>query len=144
MSTLYRWWAALLFLAIVVQVGLAGIGAFRTVKLADDSKFASKHAVEHFFDPHGILGSIIIGLAILLVVFAAVARVGSTRLKWAGALLGLTILQLLLAALGSWKGALGFFHPINALILFAVSGLIAHREWRAGRLAAGAPREPAA
>ncbi len=145
MTTLYRWWAALVFLAVVVQVGLAGVGAFRTVKTADDSatKAVTKHSVEHYFNPHAALGTIIIGGALLLVIFGAVAKVGSTRLKWAGALFGLTIIQLLLAALGGWKGALGFFHPVNALIIFAVSGMIAHREWRREPSAAVAP-EPVA
>jgi hypothetical protein len=132
MATLYRWWAALLFVAIIVQVGLAGVGAFRTVKAADAKplKVVSHKAVDHYFSPHGALGTIIIGAALLLVVFGAIAKVGSGRLKLAGLLLGLTIVQLLLAALGGWKGALGFFHPINALFIFAVAGMIAHSEWR--------------
>ena len=34
--TLYRYWAALLFLAVVLQVGLAGYGAFYTAGKAED------------------------------------------------------------------------------------------------------------
>ena len=132
MSTLYRWWAALLFLAVVVQVGLAGVGAFRTTKAADDSstKTVSHHQIDNFFSPHGALGTIIAVAALLLVIFAAIAKVGPSRLKMAGALFVLAVVQIGLAALGDWKGALGFFHPVNALAIFAVSGLIAHREWR--------------
>jgi hypothetical protein len=132
MGTLYRWWAALLFLAIVVQVGLAGVGAFRTTKAADASptKTVTHHQVDTYFSPHGALGTIIAAAALLLVIFAAIAKVGPARLKLAGALFVLTLVQIALAALGDWKGALGFFHPVNALAIFALSGLIAHREWR--------------
>jgi hypothetical protein len=128
MSTLFRWWAALLFVAIVVQVGLAGVGAFRVSKLAHDAGTARKHNVEDFWGPHGVVGTILIVAALLLVVFAAIGW--RPELRRSGILFGLTILQLLLALLGHWKGALGFFHPVNALSIFALSGLIAHRAWR--------------
>ena len=34
--------------------------------------------------------------------------------------------------------AIGFFHPVNALLIFALSGLIAHQAWRGRELGAAA------
>ena len=56
-------------------------------------------------------------------------------MRWSGIALGLLVLQVLLAWLGAAVAGLGFLHPINALAIFAVTGMLTHRAWRgaAGR-----------
>ena len=138
MKTLFRWWAVLVVVAVVVQIGLAGVGAFRTAKLADKAGLVQKKTVEDFWNPHAALGYVIVILALVLLVIAAIAW--RAQVKHSAALFGLTILQVLLAALGYWKGALGFFHPINALAIAGLSGRIAFEAW-SGR-ARGAEQAP--
>ena len=67
-------------------------------------------------------------LIYLLLGFAA--RVGKSRLKRNGILFGLLILQVLLAWFGFEVAAIGFFHPINALLIFGLSGQMAWDAWR--------------
>jgi hypothetical protein len=140
MRTLFRWWALLVVVAVVVQIGLAGVGAFRTAKLADKAGLVQKKTVENFWNPHAVLGSLIVIFALVLLVIAAIGW--RAQVKQTAALFGLTILQVLLSALASWKGALGFFHPINALAIAGLSGRIAFEVWT-GR-ARGAEPAPAA
>jgi hypothetical protein len=140
MRQVFRWWALLLFLAIVVQIGLAGVGAFRSVKLADKAGLVQKHTLEDFWNPHVALGYVIVLGALVLVVIATIGR--RDEVRWSGLLFGLTIVQVLLAWLAGWKGALGFFHPINALLVFGVCGLIVHRTWT-GRSTSPAPARAA-
>jgi hypothetical protein len=40
---------------------------------------------------------------------------------------------MLFATLGSSVPALGFLHAVNALAIFALSGLLAHRAWTQAR-----------
>jgi hypothetical protein len=47
-----------------------------------------------------------------------------------GAIFGLLILQMLLAWIGYASPFVGFFHPVNALVLVALSGSVAWSEWR--------------
>ena len=72
MRTAFRIVVSLTSLAVIVQVGLAGYGAFHAVNLADDGK-ATKHAVENGFDPHGIVGTIVIALMVVLVLVSLAA-----------------------------------------------------------------------
>ena len=128
MRNAFKYLTSVIFVAVVVQVALAGYGAFNAVSKADDGK-ATKHAVDHGFSAHAALGTIILIVMLLLVVVAAAGRLGSPWLKWSGGLFLLGILQLLLAGLGDAVPSLGFLHAVNALVIYAVVGLLAHRAW---------------
>lgn len=144
LRTIFRAWAALLFLAIVVQVGFSGYGAFYAAKKVDDDKQIAKHTFEHGFSPHAALGTIVIIAGLILVVLALAARVGRPHVMQSLWVFLLLILQLILAAIGFAVPALGWLHPINALVVVGFSGRLAHSLWvqerRPGRVAA----EPAA
>ena len=58
MRTAFRYATSLLFLAIVVQVGLAGYGAFNAIDEADGGPVTQK-TIENGFDPHGVVGTIV-------------------------------------------------------------------------------------
>jgi hypothetical protein len=128
MRSAFKYLAGLFFVGVVVQVGLAGIGAFHAVNKNDDGPIA-KNKASDWFGAHGIVGSVLVLVALLLLIVAFIARDKAWR-KQAGWLFGLMIVQLVLAAVGSSVWALGFLHPINALAIFALSGMLAHSVWR--------------
>jgi nicotinamide riboside transporter PnuC len=125
----FKYLTSVLFLAVVVQVALAGYGAFNATSKADDDGSVTKHTVESAWDAHAVLGLIVLVVMLLLVVAAALARMGSPWLQWSGGLFVLGILQMLFAALGDAVPALGFLHAVNALAIYAASALLAHRAW---------------
>ena len=132
MRTAFRIVASLTSLAVIVQVGFAGYGAFNAIDKADHGHDISKKTIENGFDPHGILGTIVLVLMLILLVVALVARY---KIRIAAVLFGLGIIQLLLAAGGTSAAWVGFFHGVNALAIAGVAGSLAGNEWRAARVA---------
>jgi hypothetical protein len=132
MRTAFRIVATLTSFAVVVQVGFAGYGSFNAVDKADDAGSVTKTSLENGFDPHGVLGSVVVALMLVLLVVALIARY---RIRAAGLLLGLGIIQMLLAWGASGAAWVGFFHGINALAIAGIAGSIASEEWRAARVA---------
>lgn len=126
--TAFRWLTSILFVAIVVQVGLAGYGAFDAIHKAEGAS-VSKKAIEDGFGAHAAVGSLILLVMLLLVIVAAAGRLGPAKLKWSGGLLGLGILQMVLGVVSTSAPALGFLHTVNALAIYAASALLAHRTW---------------
>ena len=129
MRDLFRYLTSILFATVVGQVALTGYGAFYAVDKADDDNSVSKDAIEHGFNAHAILGTIIVVVMLLLLIVALAGRLGSQWVKWSAGLLVLGILQVLFAGIGSAVPALGFLHAVNALAIYAAAGLLAHRAW---------------
>jgi len=128
MRSVYRYLAALLFVAVVVQVGLAGYGAFDSIHAADKHP-VTKKTIEHGFNAHGILGTIIAVAMLLLLIVALAGRLGSRRIKLAAGLFALGVLQLVIGVVSTSVPWIGFLHTVNALAIFALTGLIAHQAW---------------
>jgi hypothetical protein len=128
MAGVYRWWTALFVLAVVVQVGFAGYGAFNATKKADDNVLNSDKFTDGF-DLHTGFGYIVLLASVVLLIFAALSRGGRARTIRAAILLVLLIVQVLLAWFGGAVPAIGFFHPVNALLIFALSGYLASEAW---------------
>jgi hypothetical protein len=132
LRAIYKFWAALVFVAVLVQVGAAGYGAFYVSnKLQDKGDVMDHKMFDHAWNFHGIFGTILIIAMILLLLLGLAARLGRPAIWWPLALAVAGVLQMFLAALGTSVPGLGFLHPLNALAIFALSGLIAHRAWRA-------------
>jgi hypothetical protein len=125
----FKYLTSIIFAAVVVQVALAGYGAFYAVDKADDNDSVSKSAIDHGFNAHAILGTLIVVVMLLLLIVAFAGRLGSRWVKWSAALLLLGILQIVFAAIGGAVPALGFLHAVNALAIYAAVGLMAHRAW---------------
>jgi hypothetical protein len=143
MNAAFRIWASLVSLAVIVQVGLAGYGAFHAVDVSDDKGAISKKGVEHGFNAHAALGYVILLAALVLLILAFLARrqsPGGARPKWAGILLALLVVQVLLAWLGGAVAGLGVLHAMNALAVAGVAGSLAGREWAMHRAAPRAPQ----
>lgn len=133
LRTIYRYWAALVFVGVLVQVGAAGYGAFYAANKLQDKKdppLAFK-PFDHAWNFHGIFGTILVAAMIILLLFGLGARLGRPAIFKPLGLAVAGVVQIFLAALGTSVPALGFLHPINALLIFSLSGLIAHGAWRA-------------
>ncbi len=143
---LYKWWAGLILLAVVLQVGFSGYGAFFVAgKLDGDGKTIDEDGFMDGFGIHAGFGYLVwlFGLAFLVIGIAA--GIGKWRLGRHGALFGLLTLQVLLAWFGFEVAAIGFFHPVNALLIFVLVLMIVHDTWGRGKTGAppSAPPAPA-
>lgn len=132
MRTAFRFAASLTALAVVVQVGLAGYGSFNAIDKAGKGASITKHQIENGYDPHGVVGTIVLALLLLLLILALAAR---HKVKVTAILFALGIVQMLLAWGGTGAAWVGFFHGVNALAIAAVAGAISGNEWRAARVA---------
>ena len=134
---LLKYVTTIFFVGVVVQFFLVGYGLFAMKHGAtiDDAKS---------LDPHRGLGWILstygAPLMLILVLLAWPAR----RLLMAWIVLAvLGFFQAILAAAGWHHWGVGMFHPVNAVILLALSGRLAHYAWTTGR-AEGSVEAPAA
>src|SRR5215210_5322820 len=130
MTTVYRWWSWLLVLAVVVQVGFAGYGAFDVAGNVDEGTVDDK-SFEDSFGAHIGFGYLVVLIGLILLVVALIARPGRQRVWRSVALAGLLILQVLLAWIGFEVPVVGSLHPINALVIFGLSFWNAWEAWRA-------------
>ena len=100
---------------ILGQVFLAGIGLFGVAK---------------DFEPHVGLGWILHLVPVLLLIVAAVARVGSRLIWWNVALLVVQFIQPILATMRNDQPVVAAFHPVLALVIFWLALTIGLRAWR--------------
>jgi hypothetical protein len=132
MRVVFRWWATIVFAAVLLQIAFAGYGAFYVVDKADEAaKTVTSDQVDHGFGPHQF-GYIVILLGIILVPLAFGAKVDRMRKRFSIVIAVLLILQFFLALLGWIWAPLGFLHPLNAIAIAAVTGMLARIEWRGG------------
>ena len=146
MKTLYKWWASLMLVAVVLQIGFAGYGAFFVAgKVDGDGKTVDEDAFMDGFGLHIGVGYLLVLLGLIFVVIGVIAGIGRWRLGRQGVLALLLILQVVLAWTGYEVPAVGFFHPVNALLIFVLLLWIVHDTWRGGsRAAPASPAEPSA
>lgn len=137
MAAVYRYWSALLVLAVVVQIGLAGYGAFYVAHKVDDG-VVSEDKFDDGFGPHMGFGYLVVLIGLILLVLALAQADRKQRWKQPTILAVLLVLQVVFAQLGSSVPALGFIHPLNAVAIFVLGSLIAHTEWRGARQAPAA------
>jgi hypothetical protein len=139
MTNAFKYLTSVLFVAVVVQVALAGYGVFYALHKTDDGGAVDKDAFEHGFNAHAILGTLLLVVMLLLVFVAAWGRLGPVALKFSVGLLVAGILQLVFAELGRSVPALGFLHVVNALAIYAAAAMLAQRAWMRGMGTAPSP-----
>jgi len=132
MRAAYRYLIAAIFALVVVQIGLAAYGAFDAIHKAESAPVRKK-AAEDAFGAHAVLGSVIVLLMIVLLIVAAAGRMDIAKIRWAGIVAGLGILQFVLGVVSTSAPAVGFLHGVNAMAIFVVTGMLSHRTWRAER-----------
>jgi len=121
----------LFFIAVLVQVFLAGVGVFgdHVAKVEDASSF----------DPHRNLGFILGGVAVILFILAVLAR--ATQATWIGALvlaLLAFVAQSALAGGGESNKWVGGLHALDGIIILLLAGWLTgtgHRRMAAERRA---------
>jgi hypothetical protein len=146
LRTIFRWWAMLLLVAVVVQIGFAGIGAFDALDKAEAGSLADDEAFYDSFNLHAALGTLLVLASLLLFLLSLAARVGKRRILHSLGIFVLVVIQMILG----WSGqelpeVLGFLHPINALIILGAIASLAMQEWRGDRMwgrPAGEPMTP--
>jgi hypothetical protein len=100
---------------ILFQVFLAGMGLFGTTR---------------DFEPHAGLGWILHLVPVLLLIVAAVARVGKRLIWWNVALAVVQFVQPILALSRNDAPVVAAFHPVLALVIFWLALTIGLKAWR--------------
>lgn len=105
----------LFFVGVLVQVFLAGVGAF--------GDHAAKVENASSFDPHRSLGFALGGVAVVLLILALLARV--SRATWVGALVLAVlafVVQSALAGGGDNNKWVGGLHAFDGMVILLLSG----------------------
>jgi len=129
LRTIHRFWLTLLSLAIVVQIGAAGYGAFYAADKSDPGPMTTKQ-FDHGFSFHSGLGYFIFLGGVVLFLLALAARPGKRVVLMTLAVPLLLIVQILLAWAGSGTPAIGVLHPLNAFLILGLVGSLTHTAWR--------------
>jgi hypothetical protein len=125
-QTVYRYWAWIVVVAIVLQIGFAGYGAFYAAEAVDDGPI-NDDKFEDGFGIHLGFGYLVVLMILVFLLIAFAARVGKPTIWRNAGLFGLGILQILLAWFGEAVPWIGFLHPVNA---FLILGLAASLAWQ--------------
>jgi len=113
----YRWTLLAFLLAGVVQIFLAGLGAFRLQDQAGagDSAFA----------PHRALGFSLGVVALVILVLAVIARPGARAIAGSAVLVLLTtLMQSLLAGFAEDHVIFGAFHALDGLLILSLAAYL--------------------
>ena len=141
-ATIYRYWIALLFLAVVAQIAGAAYGAFYTAQKlgdqsgSDESKMISEKAFDHGFGFHVGFGYLIFLGGVILLLLALAGRLGKRGILFALAVPVAVAVQIILAWISESTHGVGILHGINALVIFGLTGYLAGEAWRGHRAAA--------
>jgi len=136
LRTIYRYWIALLFVAVIAQIAGAAYGAFYAAdklgdqKGPDEKKLISEKAFDHGFGFHTAFGYIIFLGAVVLLLLALAARLGKRRTLFALAVPVAVAVQIVLAWASESVHGIGPLHGINALVVFGLTGYMTGQAWR--------------
>jgi len=131
----YRVLALAIPVLVALQAAFIAVSAFGIFKWVDDGNSLTKSVLAGDGDwggaigalLHGVVGTIVIpliALALLVVSFFAKIPGGA---KWAGIVLAVTVLQVVLAVVAFAVPAVGALHGLNAFALFGVAMTAAQR-----------------
>jgi len=136
----YRYWTLILFVAVIVQIGAAGYGAFYAdAKAGEPAGSVTQEQFDHGFGFHVFLGFMIFLASVLLFLLALAARIGRRGVLFALAVPLLVFLQIVLGMVGASTPAVGALHPVNALLILSLIGYLAHRAWANHRARSASP-----
>jgi hypothetical protein len=149
MRSTYRVLAYVVAAEVAIQAAAVAYGLFGLGKWIEDGGTLDKATMEDEsmsftglvgFMIHGINGQMVIPLiALVLLVVSFFAKVPG-GVRWAGSILALVVIQVLLGTFAHEVPQLGPLHGINALILFSVA-VMAGRRVRSAQ-SAGASATP--
>jgi hypothetical protein len=125
----YRVLALAISVLVALQAAFIGLSTFGIFKWVDDGGSLTKSALEGDWEwdgavgamLHGVVGMMLIPLiALVLLIVSFFARLPG-GVQWAGIVLGVTVLQVVLAFVAFGVPAVGALHGINAFLLFGVA-----------------------
>jgi hypothetical protein len=131
----YRVLALAIPVLVALQAAFIAISTFGLFKWVDDGGSLTKSVLEGDGDwdgaigalLHGVVGMMVIPLiALVLLVVSFFAKIPGGA-KWAGIVLAVTVLQVLLAFVGFAAPVVGALHGLNAFLLFGVAMMAAQR-----------------
>jgi hypothetical protein len=145
LRTIFRYWLWLLLAAVVLQIAFAGFGAFDVAdKLSSEGASVDEEVYNDSWGLHIGLGYLLFLASILTFLLALAARVGRQRVLHSLAIVGLVVVQILLAWFGSEIPVIGALHPVNAFLILGAVGALTMREWRGDRMTATPATPPPA
>jgi hypothetical protein len=132
------------FVMVIIQIGLAGYGAFFVAKkLDDEGSTIDDKTFEDGFQFHAAFGYFVILAGLVLMIIGLIAGIGRWRLGKHGLLFLLLFLPLWLAWIGfEVPFPVGFLHPINAFLILGLTSWIVYSEWLLWRQRKGLPGAP--
>lgn len=140
MKVTYQWLARLIALGVLLQMAFIAFGTFEVFNAADDGRAFTGERDDYNTGQmlHAVFGETVIPLlALLLVIVSFFAKV-PRGVPLALAVLGLVVLQFLLALVSFEAPVVGLLHGLNAFAIAGVAGFVGGRPGRTGT-AAGAP-----
>ena len=151
MRAVHRWWTIVIPFLVVVQITLVRVGAFHGATSVDD-RFGKKvvlacdpacgksfnDSFNNWSEPHVAFGYLLV-LSIIVYALFSLATRDRRLMKIGGVTVGLFILQVLLAYLAYGVNALGWLHPLNALVILGYTSRNALFAWRERAAVRAAP-----
>ncbi len=131
LNATYRWATALVVAMVVVQIGAAGFGAFNGAEhLQHDTSLMSGRTWDDGFSFHTGFGYVVFIASVVLLILALAARRPKRTKIFAGTLVLLVVIQILLARAAEGHRWVGPFHAINAFLILGVAIGLAQFAWR--------------
>jgi hypothetical protein len=137
MRSTYRVLAMLIALGVVLQAAFIAWGMFAVQHSTDDGEVYSKDSgLNAGLATHSAVGFMVLPIiALLLLIVSFFARIPG-GVKWALITFGVTVLQVVLAFVGSAAPVVGTLHGVNAFALAAVASVAMRKARVAGPAAA--------
>ncbi|MGW7680267.1 hypothetical protein ACWGID_05980 [Kribbella sp. NPDC054772] len=126
MRSVYRVVGLLIAIAVVLQIASIALAGFTIAKDADDGTSIGADYSNFGQSYHSIAGSAIALLALVFLIVSFLTDVPRGRVL-AGIVVGLVVLQFLLAVVSFGVPALGILHGINGLAIAAVASMGSRR-----------------
>ena len=140
MRAIFRYWLWLLLALVVLQIAFAGFGAFDVVeKVSSEGASIDEESIDDSWGLHIGFGYLIFLGALITFVLALVARVGRQGVLHSLGIVGLVVVQILLAWFGSEVPIIGALHPLNAFLILGAVLALTMREWKGGQMTAPPP-----
>lgn len=126
MRTVYRVLAMLISVGVLLQVASIALAGFTVANDADDGVTIDSDYSNFGQSWHSVAGMVIGVVAILLLIVSFLTSVPGGRLL-AAAVVGLVVVQFLLAVVSFGLPALGVLHALNGMAIAALAGTAARR-----------------
>jgi putative copper export protein len=135
LRAIYKFWMSAIAIAVLVQIGAAGYGAFYSANhLKDEGDTFTHKGWDHGWNVHSGLGWLLVEAILVALVLALLARIGRPRIWFQLGLAVAGVLQIVFALAGEDHPAIGVLHPLNAFVILGLTGFLASVAWRPGRM----------